>query len=121
MSSTNVHSSQNEYSKESNPAPVCGQAIPTNEKLEMPPKTAKCGVSEKEVIKAEELGEIVFSQVEKSKVNADGTLEMQDGTTIVMVNPKVYQALLAVKRNREAMQHKAESKNGKAQAGIGRD
>lgn len=120
MSSTTVHSNKKKE-RESNPAPVCGQTIPTNNKLEMPPKAAKWGVSEKEVIKSGELGEIVFSQVENSKVNEDGTLEMQDGTTIVMVNPKVYQALLAVKKNREEMNLKAKSKNNKTQAGITRD
>lgn len=119
MSSTTVHSSKKDKKEINNPAPVCGQTIPTNTKIEIPPKTAKWGVSEKEVIKSEELGEIVFSQVGNSKVNADGTLEMQDGTTMVMVNPKVYQALLTVKKNREEMQEKAAGRNKKAE--ISRD
>lgn len=122
MSSTTVHSKQKNDQKVNNPAPVCGQTIPTDKALEIPPKTAKWGVAEKEVIKSEELGEIVFSEVEKSKVNADGTLEMQDGTSIVMVNPKVYQALLSVKKTREEMKLKAEEKgNNKAHAGISRE
>lgn len=111
MSSTTVHSKQ-----KNNPAPVCGQTIPTNKTLEVPPKTAKWGISEKEVIKSEELGELVFSQVETSKVNEDGTLEMKDGTTMVMVNPKVYQALLSVKKTREEMKLKAEAKSNKNKA-----
>ena len=125
MSSTTVHSKKENDQKVNNPAPVCGQTIPTNKTLEVPPKTAKWGISEKEVIKSEELGEIVFSQVENSKVNADGTLEMQDGTTIVMVNPKVYQALLSVKKTREEMRQKAEAKTNikddKAKTGMGRE
>lgn len=125
MSSTTVHSKQKNDKEVNNPAPVCGQTIPTDKTLEMPPETAKWGVSEKEVIKSEELGELVFSQVEPSKVNADGTLEMKDGTTIVMVNPKVYQALLSVKKTREEMKQKAESKSNKkpdkAKSGISRE
>ena len=114
MSSTIVHSKQ-----KNNPVPVFGQIIPTDRTVEIPPKTAKWGVSEKEVIKSEELGEIVFSPVGNSRVKEDGTLEMQDGTTMVMVNPKVYQALLKVKKNREEMKEKAEAKNKKTE--ISRD
>lgn len=119
MSSTTVHSNKKDKQEINNPAPVCGQTIPTDKKIEIPPKTAKWGVSEKEVIKSEELGEIVFSPVGNSRVKEDGTLEMQDGTTMVMVNPKVYQALLKVKKNREEMKEKAEAKNKKTE--ISRD
>lgn len=111
MKSTNVPS------KNDNPAVVVGQTIPTEKGLEMPPKTAKWGVSEKEVKVAEMQGEIVISQVGESKVRKDGTLEMQDGTTISMVNPKAYQALMTVKRQKAEMQEKA-NKKGKAQVGM---
>lgn len=111
MKSTNVPS------KNDNPAVVVGQTIPTEKGLEMPPKTAKWGVSEKEVKVAEMQGEIVISQVGESKVREDGTLEMQDGTTISMVNPKAYQALMTVKRQKAEMQEKA-NKKGKAQVGM---
>lgn len=123
MSSTTVHSKQKNDQEVNNPAPACGQPRPTTDKtLEMPPKTAKWGISEEEVRKSEELGEIVISKAGESKVNADGTLEKQDGTTIVMVNPKVYQALLSVKKTREEMELKAEEKgNNKAHAEISRE
>lgn len=111
MKSTNVPS------KNDNPAVVVGQTIPTEKGLEMPPKTAKWGVSEKEVKVAEMQGEIVISQVGESKVREDGTLEMQDGTTISMVNPKAYQALMAVKQQKAEMQEKA-NKKSKAQVGM---
>ena len=111
MKSTNVPS------KKDNPAVVVGQTIPTDKGLEMPPKTAKWGVSEKEVKEAEIQGEIVISQVGESKVREDGTLEMQDGTIISMVNPKAYQALMNVKRQKAEMKQKA-NKKGKAQVGM---
>ena len=88
MSSTIVHSKQ-----KNNPVPVFGQIIPTDRTVEIPPKTAKWGVSEKEVIKSEELGEIVFSPVGNSRVKEDGTLEMQDGTIIPMANPEAYKII----------------------------
>ncbi len=111
MKSTNVPS------KKDNPAVVVGQTIPTDKGLEMPPKTAKWGVSEKEVKEAEIQGEIVISQVGESKVREDGTLEMKDGTIISMVNPKAYQALMNVKRQKAEMKQKA-NKKGKAQVGM---
>lgn len=107
MNSTNVPSNKD------NPAVVVGQSIPTDKGLEMPPKTAKWGVSEKEVKEAEKQGEIVISQVEESKVREDGMLEKKDGTTISMVNPKAYQALKAIAKQKEEMAKKAaEKKNG---------
>ena len=47
----------------------------------------------------------------------DGTLEMKDGTAISMVNPKAYQALMNVKRQKAEMKQKA-NKKGKAQVGM---
>lgn len=111
MNSTNVPS------KRDNPAVVVGQTIPTDKELEMPPKTAKWGVSEKEVRRAEQEGEIVISQVGESKIREDGTLEMQDGKTISMVNPKAYQALMAARKQKAEMKAKA-SRKKEVQSGI---
>lgn len=111
MNSTSVPS------KKDNPAVVVGQTIPTDKGLEMPPKTAKWGISEKEVKEAEIQGEIIISQVEESKVREDSKLEMKDGTTISMVNPKAYQALMAVKKQKAEMKAKA-SQKGKVQSGM---
>lgn len=104
MNSTNVPS------KRDNPAVIIGKTIPTDKELEMPPKTAKWGVSEKEVRSAEQEGEIVISQVGKSKIREDGTLEMQDGKTISMVNPKAYQVLMADRKKKEVMKEEASRK-----------
>ena len=111
MNSTNVPSNKD------NPAVVVGQTIPTDKGLEMPPKTAKWGVSEKEVKIAEQEGEIVISQVEESKVREDGILEKKDGTTISMVNPKAYQALMAAKKQKVEMKTKANRKK-EVQSGM---
>lgn len=111
MNSTNVPSNRD------NPAVVVGQSIPTDKGLEMPPKTAKWGVSEKEVKEAERQGEIVISQVEESKVREDGMLEKKDGTTISMVNPKAYQALMAAKKQKAEMKAKANRKK-EVQSGM---
>lgn len=111
MNSTNVPS------KKDNPAVVVGQTIPTDKGLEMPPKTAKWGVSEKEVKKAEREGEIVISQVGESQVREDGILEMKDGSTISMVNPKAYQALMATRRQKAEMKAKANKKK-EVQSGM---
>ena len=104
MNSTNVPS------KEDNPAVVVGQTIPTDKGLEMPPKTAKWGVSEKEVKEADIQGEVVISQAEESRVRKDGMLEKKDGTTISMANPKAYQALMAVRKQKAEMKEKAKQK-----------
>lgn len=109
MNSTSVPSNQD------NPAIVVGQTIPTDKGLEMPPKTARWGVSEKEVKKADKQGEIVISQVGGSKVKENGTLEMDDGKIMNMANPKAYQILLANKRQKAEMKEKA---NKKVQSGI---
>lgn len=111
MKSTNVPSKQN------NPAVVVGQTIPTDKGLEMPPKTAKWGISQKEVKEAEIQGEVIISQVEESKVREDGILEMKDGTTISMVNPKAYQALMATRRQKAEMKAKANKKK-EVQSGM---
>ncbi len=118
MNSTNVPSNRD------NPAVVVGQSIPTDKGLEMPPKTAKWGVSEKEVKEAENQNEIVISQVGDAKLNEDGTLvredgmlEKKDGTTISMVNPKAYQALMAAKKQKAEMKAKANRKK-EVQSGM---
>lgn len=110
MKSTNVPS------KKDNPAAVVGQTIPTDKGLEIPPKTAKRGVSEKEVKKAEQQGEIVISQAASSVLREDGTLKLEDGTIIAMVNPKAYQTLMAAKKQKAAMKENANKR--RAQAGM---
>lgn len=112
MNSTNVPSNRD------NPTIVVGQTIPTEKGLEMPPKTAKWGVSEKEVKEAENQNEIVISQVGDAKLNEDGTLAMADGTNIKMVNPKAYQVLLANKKQKVEMKNKVATKKGKVQSGM---
>ena len=102
MNSTNVPSNRD------NPAVVVGQTIPTDKGLEMPPKTAKWGLSREDVRKQD----VVISPVEKSKVREDGKLEKEDGTTISMRNPKAYQTLLNAKNQ------KAQMKEEKNQSGI---
>ncbi len=104
MNSTNVPS------REDNPTIVVGQTIPTDKGLEMPPKTAKWGVSEKEVKESDRQGEIVISQVGNGELQKDGTLKRADGTSAKMVNPNAYQAVVNAKKQKEEMRQEADKK-----------
>ncbi len=104
MSSTTVHSNNKDN------VSVAGSVFVATEKtLEVPPKG--------------QVYEVISSRIEEgnmeipvgnAKLQENGTLQMENGTTIVMVNPKAYQAILNAKKQRKEMGRKAE-------AGMSRD
>ena len=107
MNNTNVYSDNQE---KENIAPACSQVVPTEKNLEFPPNkdkynTHNYGVSYDQ---AKE-GEIEF-QTGNSRVNEDGTLELQNGTTIAMVNPKAYQVIANYMRQQKEMKEKAKQR-----------
>ncbi len=82
----------------------------------MPPKLLN-GEFLKRSKRSRKQGEIVISQVEESKVREDGMLEKKDGTTISMVNPKAYQALMAAKKAKSRNESKIEKKRSSIRNG----
>ncbi len=109
MSSTNVHSNNKD-----NVSVVAGSVfVATENTLEVPPKGKG------------QVYEVISSRIEEgnmeipvgnAKLQENGTLQMENGTTIVMVNPRVWQELLNAKKQREEMGRKA-----KVQSGMSRD
>ena len=114
MNSTNVPSNM-KNDQVNNPAPVCGQTIPTEGNgIEMPPKAASWGKSAYEV----ENGETIEIPVGNSRINENNILEMDNGNILDMKNPKAYQNVVSAKIQRDEMARKAKQKE--AQAGVDR-
>ena len=83
MSSTNVHSEEN------NIQIVGGQVIPTEKEMEIPPKSAGKGPSTLDVM----LGSIMEIAVSDSKLYEDGRLVATNGTTVVKFDDKAYKRI----------------------------
>ncbi len=108
MSSTTVHSNNKDNGS------VAGSVfVATENTLEIPPEGKG------------QVYEVISSRIEEgnmeipvgnAKLQENGTLQMENGTTIVMVNPRVWQELLNAKKQREEMGRKA-----KVQSGMSRD
>lgn len=109
MNSTNVPS------KKENKIRITGSAIYVTDKaLEIPKDAIRV---DKAIVFGE--NESMEIPVGEAKLNENGTLELQNGTIITMVNPKVYQTLKANKERKEKMNLKARN-TGKAQTGVDR-
>lgn len=121
MKSTNVPSNSNLREKQevSNPSLFSGQTrSDENGNMEMPPKAASTGISEKAIKIAEAKGEILVVQVGNCKVNENNTMELENGTTKPMKNPNAYKNIVRDNRERKDMKDKAKQKDAKAQAGM---
>lgn len=121
MKSTNVPSNSNLREKQevSNPSLFSGQTrSDENGNMEMPPKAASTGISEKAIKIAEAKGEILVVQVGNCKVNENNTMELENGTTKPMKNPNAYKNIVKDNRERKDMKDKAKQKDAKAQAGM---
>ena len=103
MNSTSVPSNKKNDQKVNNPAPVCGQTIPTEEKgMEMPPKAASWGISVNEARNGE-----LEIPVGNSRINENNTLEMDNGNIIDMKNPNAFKNVVSAKTQRNEMNKKA--------------
>lgn len=91
MSSTNVHSEQN------NIQIVGGQVIPTEKEMEIPPKSAGKGPSILDVRQ----GDTMEIAVGESKLREDGNLVAVDGTTIAKFDDKAYKRISAKYADKE--------------------
>lgn len=91
MSSTNVHSEQN------NIQIVGGQVIPTEKEMEIPPKSAGKGPSTLDVMQ----GDIMEIAVGDSKLYEDGRLVATNGTTVAKFDDKAYKRIVAKHADRE--------------------
>lgn len=121
MKSTNVPSNSNLREKQevSNPSLFSGQTrSDENGNMEMPPKAASTGISEKAIKIAEAKGEILVVQAGNCRVNENNTMELENGTTKPMKNPNAYKNIVRDNRERKDMKDKAKQKNAKAQAGM---
>ena len=105
MNSTNVPSNKKNDQKVNNPAPVCGQTIPKENGLEMPPKAASWGISVNEASNGE-----IEIPAGNSRINETNTLEMDNGTILDMQNPKAYQNVVSAKTRRIEMDKKVKQK-----------
>ena len=85
MSSTNVHSEQN------NIQIVGGQVIPTEKEMEIPPKSAGKGPSILDVRQ----GDIMEILVAESELREDGNLVATNGTTVAKFDDKAYKEIAA--------------------------
>ena len=113
MNSTNVPSNM-KNDQVNNPAPVCGQTIPTEGNgIEMPPKAASWGKSAYEV----ENGETIEIPVGNSRINENNILEMDNGN-ILKMGPNAFKNVVSAKMQRNEMDKKAKQKE--AQAGVDR-
>lgn len=91
MSSTNVHSEEN------NIQIVCGQAIPTENEMEIPPKSAGRGPSILDVRQ----GDIMEIPVGESELREDGSLVATNGTTVAKFDDKAYKRIVAKHADRK--------------------
>ena len=96
MSSTNVHSEQN------NIQIVGGQVIPTENEMEIPPKSAGKGPSIMDVVQ----GDTMEIAVGDSKLYEDGRLVAVNGATIAKFDDKAYKRITAKYADREEKQPK---------------
>ena len=121
MNSTNVPSNLNSKEKQemNNPSLFSGQTISNNEgNIEMPPKAASTGISEKAIKIAATKGEILEILVGNCKVNENNTMELENGTTKMMKNPSAYKNIVKDNKERIDIKSKAKQKNSKAQVGM---
>ena len=91
MSSTNVHSEEN------NIQIVCGQAIPTENEMEIPPKSAGRGPSILDVRQ----GDIMEISVAESELREDGSLVATNGTTVAKFDDNAYKGIVAKYTDKE--------------------
>ena len=91
MSSTNVHSEQN------NIQIVGGQVIPTEKEMEIPPKSAGKGPSTLDVMQ----GDIMEIAVGDSELYEDGRLVATNGTTVAKFDDKAYKRIVAKHADKE--------------------
>lgn len=119
MKSTNVPSNSKENQEINNPSLFSGQTISNNEgNIEMPPKAASTGISEKAIKIADAKGEVLEIPVGNCKVNENNTMELENGNIKTMKKANAYNTIVADNKARKAMKEKAKQKNSKAQAGM---
>ena len=119
MNSTNVPSNSKENQEINNPSLFSGQTISNNEgRIEMPPKAACTGISEKAIKIAEARGEVLEIPVGNCKVNENNTMELENGNIKTMKKANAYNTIVAHRKERNEMREKARQKNSRAQAGM---
>ncbi len=119
MNSTNVPSNSKENQEINNPSLFSGQTISNNEgRIEMPPKAASTGISEKAIKIAEARGEVLEIPVGNCKVNENNTMELENGNIKTMKKANAYNTIVAHRKERNEMREKARQKNSRAQAGM---
>ena len=119
MNSTNVPSNSKENQESNNPSLFSGQTIANNEgKIEMPPKAASTGISEKAIKIAEAKGEVLEIPVGNCKVNENNTMELENGNIKTMKKANAYNTITTHRTERKEMQEKARQKSSRAQAGM---
>ena len=91
MSSTNVHSEQN------NIQIVGGQTIPTEKGIEMPPKSAEKGPSTLDVRQ----GDIMEIPVGDSILREDGKLVTREGMQVAQFDDKAYKRIVSKHAGRD--------------------
>lgn len=119
MKSTNVPSNSRKDQEVNNPSLFSGQTISNNEgNIEMPPKAASTGISEKAIKIAATKGEVLEIPVGNCKVNENNTMVLENGTTKTMKNTSAYKNIVKDNKQRHDMKDKANQKNNREQAGI---
>lgn len=119
MKSTNVPSNSKENQEVNNPSLFSGQTrSDENGNMEMPPKAASTGISEKAIKIAEANGEIIDIPAGNCRVKENNTMELENGTIKKMKSQNAYSNINADNKTRNTMKEKAKQKNNREQAEV---